>query len=127
MELSMLRQLVLPLVALAAPLGAQRAPVLRQIQVPHPYYYREMSLPQLTTGPSAVTWSPDGKSVIYSMRGSLSRQALGTTTAQQITAGHGYDYQPDWSPSGRYVAFVRYEHDAMELELLDLQRGTVTA
>jgi TolB protein len=123
----MSRTLIVSLLALAAPLEAQRAPVLRQIQVPHPYYYREMYLPQLTTGPSAVTWSPDGKYVIYSMRGSLWRQRLGTTTAEQVTAGHGYDYQPDWSPDGRFVAFVRYENDAMELELLDLERETVAA
>ena len=43
-----------PLVALLlAPLAAlaQRQPVLKQIQVPHPYYYREMYLPQVTSGP----------------------------------------------------------------------------
>jgi hypothetical protein len=40
-----------------APLVAQRQPVLRQIKVPHSYYYREMYLPQLTSGPSSVTWS----------------------------------------------------------------------
>ncbi len=29
---------------------AQREPVLKQIDLPHSYYYREMYLPQLTTG-----------------------------------------------------------------------------
>src|ERR1700694_1510930 len=38
---------------------AQREPVLKQIDLPHPYYYREMYLPQLTTGPSGAAWSPD--------------------------------------------------------------------
>src|SRR6202030_1872066 len=46
---------------------AQREPVLKQIDVPHPYYFREMYLPQLTTGPVAVAWSPDSKSLLYSM------------------------------------------------------------
>jgi len=41
------------------PVWAQREPVLKQIDEPHPYYFREMYLPQLTTGPSAVTWAPD--------------------------------------------------------------------
>ena len=36
-------------------------PVLPQIDLPHPYYYREMYLPQLTSGPSSVAWSPDSK------------------------------------------------------------------
>ena len=32
---------------------AQREWVMKQIDLPHPYYYREMYLPQLTTGPSS--------------------------------------------------------------------------
>jgi TolB protein len=51
---------LLGLLALTAPASAQRAPVLRQIKVPHSYYFREMYLPQVTSGPSAVAWSPDG-------------------------------------------------------------------
>ena len=62
----------------AVPLSiAQREPVLQQINVPHPYYFREMYLPQLTTGPSAVAWAAvDSHSVVYSMAGSLWQQQL---------------------------------------------------
>ena len=112
---------------IAVPAAAERAPVLRQIQVPHDYYFREMYLPQLTTGPSAVTWSPDSKELVYSMRGSLWRQALDSGVAVQLTAGPGYDYQPDWSPDGRRVVFVRYLDDAMELCVLDLESGKIAA
>jgi TolB protein len=97
--------------------------VLSQIKLPHPYYYREMYLPQVTSGPSSVAWSPDGQSVIYSMQGSLWRQKLGTTDAEQLTAGPGYDYQPDWSPDGRTVVYTSYRGDAEELRLLDLASG----
>ena len=38
---------------------AERLPVLKQIDLPHPYYFREMYLPQLTSGPSSLAWSPD--------------------------------------------------------------------
>ena len=100
---------------------AQREPVLKQIDLPHPYYFREMYLPQLTTGPSAAAWSPDSKSLVYSMAGSLWRQELGSTTARQLTAGPGYDYQPDWSADGQWVVFNRYDHDAVELWALDLR------
>lgn len=102
---------------------AQREPVLQQIRVPHNYYYREMYLPQVTSGPSALTWSPDGTEVIYSMQGTLWRQRVGSDEATQITDGPGYDHQPDWSPDGRYVAYVAYERDAMPLRLLDLATG----
>jgi Tol biopolymer transport system component len=81
-------------------------------------------LPQLTTGPSSVAWSPDSKSLVYSMAGSLWRQDLESSTADQLTAGPGYDYQPDWSVDGRWVVFDRYDHDAVELWVLDLQNGS---
>jgi Tol biopolymer transport system component len=104
---------------------AQRQAVLKQIDLPHSYYYREMYLPQLTTGPSAVAWAPDSRTVIYSMAGSLWRQDVGSTTAKQLSSGLGYDYQPDCSPDGRWVVFTRYDHDAVELWVLDLRDGRI--
>ncbi|MGA9528100.1 MAG: CehA/McbA family metallohydrolase [Terriglobales bacterium] len=101
----------------------QREPVLKQIDLPHSYYYREMYLPQLTTGASAVAWSPDSKTLVYSMAGSLWRQEAGSTGAEQMTSGPGYDYQPDWSSDGRWIVFARYDHDAIELWSLDLRNG----
>lgn len=106
-----------------APGSAQRKPVLPQIDLPHPYYFREMYLPQLTSGPSSVAWSPDAKEVVYSMGGSLWRQRLGSKRAVELTAGPGYDYEPDWSPDGKSVVYVSYQADKMELWLLDLESG----
>jgi TolB protein len=102
---------------------AQRDPVLKQIDVPHPYYFREMYLPQLTTGPAAVAWLPDSRAVVYSMGGTLWKQALNSDTAEQITDGPGYDYQPDCSRDGKWVVFTKYNRDAMELWAVDLQSG----
>jgi TolB protein len=101
----------------------QREPVLKQVDLPHPYYFREMYLPQLTTGPSAAAWSPDSYSLVYSMAGSLWRQELRGSKAEQLTAGPGYDYQPDWSADGRWIVFARYDHDAVELWSLDIRDG----
>ncbi len=115
--------MILASLAIASFATAQRRPVLPQIDLPHPYYYREMYLPQLTSGPSSVTWSPDSREVIYSMGGSLWRQRIDSNTAQQLTDGIGYDYQPDWSPDGNHVVYVSYLHDAMELFELDLESG----
>jgi hypothetical protein len=100
--------------------AAQRKPVLPQIDLPHPYYYREMYLPQLTSGPSSVAWAPDSNEVIYSMAGSLWRQKIDSKDAVQLTDGSGYDYQPDWSPDGKTIVYVSYQKDAMELWMLDL-------
>jgi TolB protein len=103
------------------PLLAQREPVLQQIDVPHPYYFREMYLPQLTTGPSAVAWAPDSRSVIYSMAGSLWLQKLDSTVADQLTSGLGYDYQPDCAPDGHWIVYSSYSKDAVELWALNVE------
>ena len=103
------------LVSFLIPLQAQRDPVLKQIAEPHPYYFREMYLPQLTTGPSSVAWAPDSKSLVYSMAGTLWQQRVDSVEAEQITDGPGYDYQPDWSPDGHWIVFAKYAHDSVEL------------
>ena len=108
---------------------AARLPVLQQIDLPHPYYFREMYLPQLTSGPSSLAWSPDSRELVYSMAGSLWRQKVGGGTgtgsgvAQQLTTA-SYDYQPDWSPDGRWVIYSSYRNDAVELWILELASGT---
>ena len=109
----------------AFPLLAEREKVLKQIDLPHHYYYREMYLPQLTSGPSSVSWSTDSTEVVYSMAGSLWRQRLDSETAVQLTSGPGYDYQPDWSPDGKWIVFTRYDRDAVELQILEVATGLV--
>lgn len=109
------------LIFTALQLVAQREPVLKQIDLPHRYYYREMYLPQLTTGPNSAAWSSDSRSLVYSMAGTLWRQSVDSGMAEQLTSGRGYDYQPDCSPDGRWVAYVKYRQDAIELWVLDLE------
>jgi TolB protein len=112
------------LLFVAAPATAQRrTPVLGQVRVPHSYYWREMFVPQVTSGPSGAAWSPDGRELIYSMQGSLWRQLVGTTVARQVTGGEGYDFQPDWSPDGRSVVYASYDGREMALKLLDIPTG----
>src|SRR3989475_355046 len=64
------------LLAAAVPAAAQRQPVLKQVDVPHAYYWREMYVPQVTSRPSAAALSPDGHELIYAMQGSLWRPRL---------------------------------------------------
>jgi hypothetical protein len=113
---------------LAGAVSAAPPPPAAAPDLPHPYYYREMYLPQLTSGPSSVAWAPDSRAVVYSMAGTLWRQAADTTVAVQLTDGPGYDYQPDWSPDGRCLVYVSAPPagTALELKLLDLESGAVS-
>src|SRR5438094_9103756 len=108
------------------PVAAERRPVLPQIDLPHPYYYRELYLPQLTSGPTSLAWAPNSNELVYSMAGSLWRQSLDSKEAAQLTDGPGYDFQPDWSPDGKSLLYTSYQKDAMELWLLDVASGRTT-
>lgn len=117
------------LAALSAPAptsAAERAPALAGVTAPHSYYWREMYVPQLTSGPSSLAWAPDGKSLYFSMQGRIWRQKIDSSRAEEITASHGYDYQPDISPDGGTLVFSRRDGDAINLILRDLKSGTET-
>jgi hypothetical protein len=117
---------VLVVVSLVSGPGAwaAREPVLKQVDLPHSYYWRELYLPQVTAGPSSAAFTPDGRSLVYSMAGSLWRQAISGSTAVELThPGGAYDYQPDVASDGRSAVFVRYDGRAMELWRIDLASG----
>ncbi len=108
---------------LAAPARADREPVLPQIRLPHSYYYREMYLPQATSGPTSPAWSPDGRTLAVSMQGALGAIDPATGRARQLTNGAGYDHQPDWSPDGRFLVYASYQRDAVEIWRLEVASG----
>jgi TolB protein len=114
---------LLPFIVAAGQGLAAQPPAPAPLDLPHPYYYRELYLPQLTSGPSGLAWLPDSRELVYSMAGSLWRQRIDSGTARQLTDGPGYDYQPDSSPDGRYLVYASSSGDAIELKLLDLESG----
>jgi len=100
-----------------------REKILKQVKLPHHYYYREMYLPQATSGVAAPAWSPDGRELAVSIEGALWRVEIESGLARQLTNGPGYDYQPDWSPDGRGLAYASYHDDQIELRALELASG----
>lgn len=125
-RLALATALLLALAGTASAAG--REPVLKQADLPHSYYWRELYLPQLTTGPSSASFMPDGETLIYSMGGSLWRQRIGSDEAVELTHANGaYDYQPDVARDGRSVVFARYDGQATELWRLDLASGRARA
>ncbi|MCB1574914.1 MAG: hypothetical protein KDI80_13125, partial [Xanthomonadales bacterium] len=107
---------------------ADRAPVLYQVDLPHSYYWRELYLPQLTSGPSSLAFMPDGEELVYSMAGSLWRQRIDSDTATELTDAKGaYDYQPDVARDGRSAVFVRYDGQTLQLWRIDFESGRQSA
>ncbi len=105
-----------------------REAVLKQVDLPHNYYWRELYLPQLTTGPSSVAFLPDNQTLVYSMGGSLWRQRIGDAEAIELTHARGaYDYQPDVARDGGSVVFTRYDGRGLELWRLDVASGKADA
>src|SRR5262245_32713631 len=112
---------VLLFVAAILPAQTQRR-VFSRIISGEPYVL-ECYFPQITNGPNFPTWSPDGKELAFSMKGSICRMKVGETTARELTTDIGYAGMPAWSPDGRYIVYTSDWQEQIHLRLLDLQTG----
>ena len=63
--------------------------------------------PRSRAGPASAAWSPDGRELVVLDAGlAVARRRRDGSVARQLTDGPGYDYQPDWSPDGRCIAYA---------------------
>lgn len=120
-----MRVLLLILIASVAHAQTQRR-VFSRIMTGEPYTL-ECYLPQITNGPNFPTWSPDGKELAFSMKGSIWRQKLGEPVAHELTTDQGYAGMPAWSPDGNFIVYTSDWNEQIHLRLLNLRTGETKA
>ncbi|MEZ5355436.1 MAG: CehA/McbA family metallohydrolase [Bryobacteraceae bacterium] len=99
-------------------------------------YMYSYYVPQSASTPWRPAWAPDGKSIVFSMSGSLWKVAVNggqaADTAYELTANAGHDSSPAWSPDGRWIVYTSEdasgpETSGVNLMLLNTATGESTA
>ena len=67
--------------------------------------------------------SPDARTLVFTYRGDLWRVAAGGGTAVLLTNSEAHDYQPVWSPDGRYLAFASNRHGNFDVYVMPAAGG----
>ena len=89
----------------------------------HNFYFP----PAPSSTPWAPDWSPDGEWLAVAMHGSIWQVDPQSGEAFELTYSDAYHSSPDWSPDGRYIVYTAdYDHQRIQLEVLDLETGAVT-
>jgi imidazolonepropionase-like amidohydrolase/Tol biopolymer transport system component len=70
------------------------------------YHTKEVSIDTTETTWSNVTVSPDGGTLVFDMLGDIYSVPVGGGEATALTSGIEWNFQPRFSPDGKYIAFV---------------------
>ena len=68
--------------------------------------------------------SPDGKTVVFTYKGSLYSVPSTGGAAQRLTASGSYNSQPVWSPDGTKIAFSSDREGSDDIFVMDAKGGT---
>lgn len=79
--------------------------------------------PEVTTGPSEPTWSPDGDWIAFSMQGDIWKVPAAGGEAVALTKGPWYFFEPEWSPDGRSIAVTIDTGGNLDLGLVPADGG----
>ncbi len=84
--------------------------------------FYEPSSPQISLAP---TWSPTGDQVVFDGEQGLVIQTVDGEVSYALTSD-ARDTGPVWSPDGKKVAFVRRQHDHLEVYVVDADGRNLT-
>ncbi len=65
------------------------------------------------------TLSPDGRRLVFGAARYLWQQPLDGGPAERLSEDHAFERDPAFSPDGRQLAFVRFEHGKQEVRVFD--------
>jgi len=93
-------------------------------QYMHNYYFP----PSPSATPWYPAWAPDGKSIAFSMQGSVWKVDLATRIATELTHSPKYHGSPDWSPDGKWIVYTADDDTrSINLEILNTATGETRA
>ncbi|RXF69762.1 amidohydrolase family protein [Arcticibacter tournemirensis] len=74
-----------------------------------------------------ATTSPDGKMIAFNAAGYIYTKTLPDGEPKRITEGTDFEFEPDFSPDGKWLVFVSWNDETKgTLNKLDLRSGRVT-
>ena len=82
-------------------------------------------LPAVSTGPLSPSWSPDGKSLVFSMRGDIWILPAQGGAAKALTQGPAYHFEPTISPDGSKVALSLAIDGHLESGIIDISGAMI--
>jgi dipeptidyl aminopeptidase/acylaminoacyl peptidase len=84
------------------------------------YYLAHMPNPT----PWAPAWSPDGRSIVVSMFGSIWMVDVASGAATELTHDANYHSAPNWSPDGKWIIYTSEEEGLkIQLAILNVETG----
>ena len=112
--------------AQAAAQAPERTSVLRYASLNGNIRGELHMLPPVSTGPMSPAWSPDGRWIAFAMAGDIWCVPATGGSAEQLTQGPWYHFEPDWSPGGSRIVMTVDTGDGLYLAVLALDGGNVT-
>ena len=112
--------------AQAAAQAPERTSVLRYASLNGNIRGELHMLPPVSTGPMSPAWSPDGRWIAFAMAGDIWCVPATGGSAEQLTQGPWYHFEPSWSPGGSRIVMTVDTGDGLDLAVLALDGGNVT-